>query len=280
MKRCLALLLLHCLLFIRPALAEDQSVQFDLRHGNAQVEQMLSDLPNMAQYTTSNGKLAKVRIEDSIWRWATTNFGRKVNSTFIEWSGQHVEKPIQYLGDHKIPVNGSNALVLIRKTFKDEKGHTRNATFNELWAACVFELINIQNAATFMDSYNRAIKGELSREAWINLNTQPEHKALLRLKAFCQETWIPWSEQKNHKYEITAWGLDTPDDYDKWIQMYEKSPSNPYQYWGDYYDSMIVPYLKELRKWKQSNKPTAGNVGIAPQLTIGHFRPGVPEPER
>ena len=28
------------------------------------------------------------------------------------------------------------------------------------------------------------------------------------------------------------------------------------------------------------NKPAAGNAGIAPQLTSGHSRPGVPEPER
>ena len=29
-----------------------------------------------------------------------------------------------------------------------------------------------------------------------------------------------------------------------------------------------------------SNKPAAGNAGIASQLTIEHHRPGVPEPER
>jgi len=28
------------------------------------------------------------------------------------------------------------------------------------------------------------------------------------------------------------------------------------------------------------NKPAAGNAGIAPRLTIGHYWPGVPEPER
>jgi hypothetical protein len=29
-----------------------------------------------------------------------------------------------------------------------------------------------------------------------------------------------------------------------------------------------------------SNKPAAPNAGIAPQLTIGHYCPGVGEPER
>jgi hypothetical protein len=29
-----------------------------------------------------------------------------------------------------------------------------------------------------------------------------------------------------------------------------------------------------------SNKPAAGNAGWTLQLTIGHHRPGVPEPER
>jgi hypothetical protein len=28
------------------------------------------------------------------------------------------------------------------------------------------------------------------------------------------------------------------------------------------------------------NKPAAGNAGFASQLTIGHYWPGVPEPER
>jgi len=31
---------------------------------------------------------------------------------------------------------------------------------------------------------------------------------------------------------------------------------------------------------KSSNKPAAGNAGIAPQLAIGRHWPGVPEPER
>ena len=37
--------------------------------------------------------------------------------------------------------------------------------------------------------------------------------------------------------------------------------------------------MRELRN-SLSNKPAAGNAGIASQVTIGHHRPGVPEPER
>ena len=37
--------------------------------------------------------------------------------------------------------------------------------------------------------------------------------------------------------------------------------------------------LHTVTFWR-ANKPAAGNAGVAPQLTIEHHWPGVPEPER
>jgi hypothetical protein len=157
-----------------------------------------------------------------------------------------VQGSINYPSDHTIPQNGSKGLIRIRAIIKDENGKARPATFDELWSSCVFELINMQNATAFIDSYNRAISGELLRSEYIRLNTELEYKASLKLAAFCREIWIPWSEQHDHRYDANAWDLDTPNDYNKWIQ------SNPYPYWEDYYDNEIAPYRKKLGIGKKS----------------------------
>lgn len=262
MQRTLMIIVGFCCLSILHVLADKLVSNVDLQHGNEQVVKMLSDRPEMAQFTTANGELRKVTEEDTIWQWVANNYGQKINGSVVEWDKRDLsDKPIQYLAEHEIPRNGSNGLVRIRTVFKDWKGqNTRNARFDELWAACVFELINMRSARDFMALYACAIEGDVSRKAWIRGNTKLEHKACLEIAAFYREIWVPWSKKTDIKPGPVNeyWCLDVPNDYDKWIQRYNLIPifgsvENPYTFWGDYYDNMIKPYLEEVKKWRRLN---------------------------
>ena len=260
MQRPLVILSAFSCLFMSHVLSADERVgNLDRQHGHGQVVQMLSDRPEMAHFMTANGEKRNVSKEDAIWQWAAENYGHNINGSAVEWDKRPLpDKPIQYLSDHDIPMNGSNGRIRIRTVFKDNDGKTRKATFSELWSACVFELINMRNATNYMALYSRAIGGEFSRRAWIRENTEIEHKACLNLAAFYREVWVPWSRKTNIKPDIADWCLDVPHDYDKWIQKYDKSVETPYSFWGDYYDTMIKPYLEELKKQRRSAKTVHG----------------------
>ena len=251
MKRIFLWLFINSLVLITSIHAESQLEQFDLEHGNVQVARMLSDLPNMAQYKTIDGKYVKVTPSDSIWHWVAKSYGRKINGQRIEWGGINVMKPPQYMAEHESPGKAPGC-IRIRPQFRDKLGKTRYATFEELWFSCVFELINIQSATEFADFFNRASKGELSKEEWVFLNTKQEHNALLKIVAFCFEHWIPWAKNRTFRYDPLVWRSGTPADYNTWIRRYAKLPNNPYTYWGDYYDQHIVPYLAKLTEHKKA----------------------------
>ena len=54
----------------------------------------------------------------------------------------------------------------------------------------------------------------------------------------------------NIKSGVANWFLNVPNDYEKWMQKYDKTTENPYKYWGDYYDGSIQPYLDKMKKWR------------------------------
>lgn len=246
--RRLILVLFLCLLCGWGVWAKTNMSQVDLRHGNKQVVKMLADRPAMASYTSSSGKKQKVTRQDHIWQWAATRYGTRIHAARVEWDNHPVQCGMEYIAEHDTPENGENGRIRIRSIFTDEYHRTRRATFDELWSACVFELFNIQSSVAFDGIYTQAINGDLSRDEWLRLNTQLEHKALMKEVAFFRTVWVPWCKQRKRAWDSKAWDLDTPTDYAKWIRQYQV-PGNSYiAYWQDYYDEEIVPYLKSIGK--------------------------------
>jgi hypothetical protein len=235
-------------LFVITTFPADNLSNVDMQYGNLQVSKMLSDRPRMSEVKSDNGKIRKLTEKDEIWAWAAQAFGQKINGEPVEWDNSDLDKPPQYQSDHTIPNAGQKGLIRVRETFKDWLGQTRQATFDELWSACVFELLNIQNAEGFMDNYHKAVAGQLTKEEWVYLNTKLEYDALVKLKEFYKTVWIPWSEKNGHRDQEYAWERNTPDSYEEWINVYKQSKSNTYQFWQDYFDEKMVPYLKKTGK--------------------------------
>lgn len=202
----------------------------------------------MAQFALKNGGLKTLTNRDLNWEWAARAYGKRINGSAIEWDSHESSKPLQYLCEHVIPGKDTSGYIRIRETFMEGE-QLRKATFDEMWAGCIFELINITNGEKFLQIYRDAFAGKVTRKEWVRLNTELEYSALTRLKTFFEEVWVPWSQKNNHPYESLCWTRNTPATYTEWINQYQDNEL--YKYWENYYDTSVVPYLKKVEESRE-----------------------------
>lgn len=213
---------------------------FGTYHGEQQVSLMLSDRQGMAQYKRRNGDLVSISHCDTIFQWCAKAYSIQIGSSKIEWDSNTVKKDMTYISDHSIPYKGMNGMIRVRDQFKSKNAIDRKSSFEELWAAVVFELLNIRNADNFIDNFEQAIEGSLSRTEWIRMNTSLEFMSLLELNKFYRQVWLPWADENNYESNAKLWGADLPNSYEEWYEGLEESGWKNYTYWGDYFDIHIA----------------------------------------
>ncbi len=222
-------------------------------HGNNQIRNMLSDRPAMQEYLADDDSIRKMSPDDLVWKWVANAYNKRVIGYRIEWDGGKVNKPITFLAEHAIPYQGSKVLIRVRQRFQDAQGKLCDAVFEELWYVCIFELFNSQNDGEFINIYNRAIKGNVTKKEWFQLNTSLEHQAAIQTKHFFYDVWKPWAIKNGFHYQERYWRVNTPDDYQEWINLHQKN--SPYiVWWRNYYDKQIVPYVKKVKRYEQEKK--------------------------
>jgi hypothetical protein len=232
-----------------PVARTEKKPKSDPQHGRKQVVRMLADRPAMAACIARDGKKRVLVPADAVWKWVANAYGTRVLGQVVKWESRDLDKLSHYLADHTIPTRNKPGLIRIRSRFSSRPGgKLRDAKFDELWAACVFELINIRNAEGFMKVYHEALAGKVSLDSWVRRNTKLEHGALIELKTFYFKTWKPWAVKNKLRISTAPWRTMVPEDYDKWIARYERMKHNPYQYWQKYYKRHIVPYVKARKR--------------------------------
>ena len=197
----------------------------------------------MAQFASEDGGLKKLTRKDLNWVWAARAYGKRINGSAIEWDNHEVANSLEYPSEHVIPSKETKGCIRISETVLDGQ-QIRKATFDEMWSCCIFELINMTNGDKFLQIHENTIKGNVTKKEWVRLNTELEYSALVKLKVFFGEVWVPWSQKNNHRYEALCWMRNTAANYAEWIGQYQHSAM--YKYWEDYYDNRIVPYLKKV----------------------------------
>jgi hypothetical protein len=50
----------------------------------------------------------------------------------------------------------------------------------------------------------------------------------------------------------SLWKVAYKDTYDEWISQYRDEKKYPYDVWGDYYDTNVIPYLKEMEVYRKN----------------------------
>ena len=242
MEDSLRLIILIVFLYSPFVLGDDSD-----NYGNKQVRKMLSDRPEMNKVISSDGLTREILPEDSVWKWVASAYENKVIGCRIEWNNGKVRN--YSLAEHVMPGNYPVGQIKVSQKFRDKHGIIRKPNFEELWAGCVFELINIQNGRFFLENMYKALQGKITRKEWIHQNTELEYNSLIKLKDFFQSVWKPWAEKNNFKYNYHIWRSKIPDDYQIWLSQY-KGKNNAYNYWAEYYDNIILPLRYKIYKIK------------------------------
>jgi hypothetical protein len=218
-----------------------QLSQADLDFGAAQLRRILQDRPAMKGYASPG---------DPIWTKAVRGMAGETCGYRVFWNTTDLDKPLIYPSDHAFPSPPDfKAYIRIRAAGPD------GAYSGEyLWSCLFFELFNLANHNGFNAAYDRALTGTVSRTEWITANTRLEFLAMKRMIAFYRQTWQPQMMLRKIPSDPTLWKDGEKDTYEEWIAQYTDEDYYPYDYWGKYYDESIVPYLKEMKRFRKHSR--------------------------
>jgi len=224
-----------------------------LTFGEVQLRNMMKDRPTMRRYDSADGTKKNVSESDTIWQWAVRRLSGEQLGRVIYWNPEEPEKPKVYCADHQYPSGNRKAFIRIRKKYMAGKLNGRAVPFEALWFFLVFELNNIEGSAKFQRVYEEALQGKVSRESWITRNTIIEYDALCKTVAFYNDVWAPWAAMNGFTTNPDIWRTTLPDTYGKWIQRYNNKNAYPWDTWGHYYDTQMVPYLRRVNAARKSD---------------------------
>ncbi len=230
----------------------------DLIFGMEQTDKMMQDRKPMCFLVTKG---------DPIYNWVSRQFAGEACGERISWNPEEdLGKPSIYKADHCYPSKNEKAYIRIRSN----NGNGNFYDEHSLWESCIFELHNIRSYKGFDKVFHDACNGKVTKEEWLKRNTEIEYKANVRVKDFFYKNWAPFLESKGIDYRKHTWDVEwTPDNYPDWIAAYNDPNGYPWDYWGNYYDTQIVPYLKAVKIYKESfNNKSNNNPTLPPPTEI------------
>ena len=219
-----------------PDLATNLSAA-DLAFGEEQMAKMVKDRPEFTHYVSK---------DDPIWQFCVRAFAGEAIGEHILWNNGLPEGD-PYSSDNFGPYEGRLGYIQIRNNYASGENRGQPLTCEELWSCAVFEIENIRNHKAFMALYYRALDGKLSREEWIRGCSRLEYEALRRTRKHFTKLWAPLFRTRPITVTSTCWGANIPETYEAWISYYRDPRSYPWDVFGEYYDSRVVPYVRSMK---------------------------------
>lgn len=207
----------------------------DLEHGERQLEQMVSDRPEMSRC---------VARKSPLWCWCARQFAGAALGQRIYWNDS-APMDSAYGADHIMAQDGRPVSIRVGVTLLAAKGAKR-ASCQDLWRGAIFELNNTLNDFEFMRINDEACSGKLTREAFLESVTRLEYISVVRVAEIHRNLWK--ETVVNGRLTTTDWGEYIPATYKKWISGYQDRSGYPWSSWGKYYDEKIVPYVRSGRE--------------------------------
>lgn len=205
----------------------------DLQFGRQQVDHMLQDRPNMS---------ICVAKDDAVYTWAVRQFAGEATGRRIYWSSALPECQDECISKYHLSSETSTGFITIRERYISGTNKGQPLPCGRLWAAAVFELYNISNSSEINAIVESASAGMISRQEYITGIAKTEFVALQKTAQFYWKVWQPYSYQKHLETNSDGWYTDEPATYELWIQS-EAPTGYPENDYGQYYDSVIKPYL-------------------------------------
>ena len=215
----------------------------DLVHGEAQIELMLRDRPRMSEC---------VRRGDPVWGWTVQHFAGDGMSHRIYWNNAIGDNPISYNAESHYPTKYRRGSISIRRI--DAHGDLLDC--EELWKCAVFELCNVRNGPDFHAIYLKALRGQLTEDEFIRQNMAIEFRTSRDTTKFYQSVWSPWALKNNLQSHSEVWFADDPNTFVEWSSGFTDKNAYPWNSWGNYFKTKIVPYRKAVEAQSRNNKIT------------------------
>jgi hypothetical protein len=217
----------------KPAVVSQAGKPADISFGRRQVDQMLADRPDM---------IGILDEDDPIFRWVVDSMNGARIGQRIYWNGNTPESGSA--AEHASPYGGYPPHICI-------SGGTE-ITAHDRWACIVYELFNIENTSKFEDAYNKAMAGTMDGDEYAYECARLEYVALIKAKEFFKMHPLP--NARPGYYEEYEQITEAPATFDEYLVLYYASDGtfqHPGQYFKDYYNDVIAPYLKTLRDAKE-----------------------------
>ncbi|MCP4439736.1 MAG: hypothetical protein GY810_12400 [Aureispira sp.] len=194
----------------------------NLKHGEAQLQQLLLDRPGMKKL---------VEKEDIVWYWVVHKFAGEDVKSPIFWQ-EHSTKdffiPNDVTAAHSYPTKKQNGKVWVKQL----------GDIEEMWSGVIYELHNITNYKDFDQieqdvKYNKCTKGE-----YIMRYASLEYKAAKATAQFYQTIWKPYCNTKNLTTNPQHWFAYIPDTFEAWIALFKDNTGYPWYPYAGYYDRL------------------------------------------
>ncbi len=199
-----------------------------LQHGRKQVERMLEDRPVMLNHIEKDGLLV---------RWASRKFAGEDLGQVIYWDPE-LPTGTEAYAQHTPPIAGQEAAIRVAKTHLSGPREGIDLTFEELWAAVIFELHNIANVTEFTRIHNDATAGKFTRDEYVAAMFRSEFKSMQRTRAFYCRVYLLWAREKDLRTEPALWYTQMWGGPDATLDKYSRSAEYPWAYYGNWFDKL------------------------------------------
>lgn len=212
----------------------------DLIFGMAQTDKMIQDRKPMA-FLVQKG--------DPIYTWVSRQFAGEACGERVSWNpDENLGKPPNYKSDHCYPSKNERPYIRIRS------GKDKDEVYDEhlLWECCIFQLFSLRNFESYDQNYNDACNGKFTKDEWVRKNSENEFNTNKTVKDFFYKSWAPFLKSKGIDYREHTWEVEwTPSTFDEWMAAYSDPDGYPWDFWGTYFDTKIIPYLKAKKEYSE-----------------------------
>ncbi len=174
-----------------------------IAHGELQLERMLRDRPGMRLH---------VRKGDVIWTWAVTGFAGTDEGGRVLWDPASPSPGVH--AEHQVAIRSWPASIRVR----DVRIGSKEYAFELMWSSFVFEVLNLETSAEYVQLDKDARLGKVSKSEWMRRTTFLEFKADMKTRAFYTSTWKPWADQVGHLALPMLWCVTGTTNYCEWIE--------------------------------------------------------------
>ncbi len=208
-----------------------------MNYGLEQVNQFVSDRPQMA---------ALIHDDNAIENWAVKAFASPDLDFRLVWDNRPtISGPDDSSESSDFPDGMNRSYIAIDGIWKGGPRAGVKRTAEEMLVNLVFEVANARNGRVHAALDQRALRGEIDREAFIVQSAHNEFDAWRTVDDFHEKIWLPYCRETGTADSPALWRLNAFANFDEWLKKYPRTYWYPWQFYGTRYDKLEAFHYKD-----------------------------------